>query len=490
MELKKNNRSRLWVGLLIVVLLAGAYFRFIGVNWDENFHLHPDERFLTMVETSISPVKSISQYFNTNESSLNPHNHGFGFYVYGTLPLFIVRYVAEWVGKTGYDQVHLVGRVLSACVDLLTVFLVFLIADRVYRNKSLSLLASAFSAFAVMQIQLSHYFTVDTFANFFTFLAIYFAVKILTATTNMSSALEPAPINSQKSDSQKLLSVLFSSSGNESDFIFFGVALGLAMASKVSVAPLALVLPAVVAIRLKQIPESDRENQGLVFFRNLILAALFSFLVFRIFQPYAFEGPGFFGLKPNEKWFSNLSDLSQQSSGNVDFPPALQWARRPITFSLENLVLFGLGLPLGLLAWSGFCLMGYRIFRGEWQSHILVWSWTAIYFLWQSINFTRSMRYQIPIYPTLAIIAAWFVFFLWDRQKTNSLKSSELNNYRFKKYFPIILGAAVLFLTFLWAFAFTRIYTRPVTRVSASEWIYENIPSAINLPIETSNGDL
>ncbi len=488
MEPKNNHSSRLWVGLLVVILLAGAYFRFIGINWDENFHLHPDERFLTMVETSISPVESISQYFNTDESSLNPYNHGFGFYVYGTLPLFVVRYAAEWVGKTGYDQVHLVGRVLSACVDLLTVFLVFLIADRVYRNKGLALLAAAFSAFAVMQIQLSHYFTVDTFANFFTFLAIYYAVKILTATADTPSVSEPATINSNKLDSQKFLAALRSPSGNISDFILFGVALGMAMASKVSVAPLALVLPAVVAIRLKQIPESDRETQGLIFFRNLVLAALFSFLIFRIFQPYAFEGPGFFGLKPNEQWFSNLSDLSQQSKGNVDFPPALQWARRPLTFSLQNLILFGLGLPLGLLAWSGFIVMGYRIFRGDWQFHILVWIWTAIYFLWQSINFTRSMRYQIPIYPTLAIIAAWFVFFLWEKQRKNSLESSEIENNRFKTILPISLGAGVLFLTFLWAFAFTRIYTHPVTRVSASEWIYENIPSAINLPIETSEG--
>ncbi len=45
-----------WVAsiLLALILLLGAYFRLTGVEWDDNTHLHPDERFLTMVETALS----------------------------------------------------------------------------------------------------------------------------------------------------------------------------------------------------------------------------------------------------------------------------------------------------------------------------------------------------------------------------------------------------------------------------------------------------
>src|SRR6185295_16474846 len=74
-----------------------------------------------------------------------------------------------------------------------------------------------------------------------------------------------------------------------------------------------------------------------------------------------------------------------------------------------NLTLWGLGLPLGILAWAGFLYMGWRILKGEWR-HALLWGWTAFYFLWQSLQFNPTMRYQLPIYPLLAMMAAWFVF--------------------------------------------------------------------------------
>ena len=95
-------------------------------------------------------------------------------------------------------------------------------------------------------------------------------------------------------------------------------------------------------------------------------------------------GPGFFGLKPNPQWISNIVEQRNQAAGDVDFPPALQWARRPIWFSFQNLTVWGLGLPLGLLAWAGFLWAGWRIFKRDWQQHILLWGWTALYFTWQT----------------------------------------------------------------------------------------------------------
>lgn len=488
-----TRHAWIWTVLLIAILAAGAYFRLVGLDWDEDQHLHPDERFMTMVVSSVSIPSGVGAYFDTSSSSLNPHNRGYGFYVYGTLPLILVRLAGEWLGKTGFGEIYLVGRVLSAAVDLLTVVMVYLITLRLTRRKWAGVLAAGFQAFSVLPVQLSHYFTVDTFTNFFTFLAFYFAVEIATAQPVSRPRLVRAGIldqdesTSSENARQPWLAWLTGSREHLGAYLLFGLALGLAVASKVSSAPLALALPAAALIYYDRLPPEERRRQQWILLRNLCLAAVASFLVFRICQPYAFSGPGFFGLAPNQRWLDNLKELSVQSNGDVDFPPALQWARRPLSFAWENLVLWGMGLPYGLLAWAGFLWMGWRLFHEKLSALALVWGWTAFYFVWQSLNFSRSMRYLMPIYPTLAIIAAWAVLRLWNGRETGPADGPR-RSIAWKRITAGFVGGVALLSALAWAFAFTRIYTRPVTRVEASRWIYQNVPAAINLRIETGRG--
>jgi YYY domain-containing protein len=517
----KSKKPSLWfsyllTGLALVIILSvGLYFRIVGIQWDGDQHLHPDERFLTMVASAISPVKSLSEYFDTNTSSLNPHNVGYGFYVYGTLPLFIVRYVAELTNMVDYGSIFLLGRYLSGFVDLLTVLLVFLTAYQMYKRLGLGLLAAAFSALSVLQIQISHYFTVDNFVTFFSFLAFYCATLVLTRKPTLCQEVEPTLIDAspeiqvveveernagipsssiegisraKKKELSCFKKALTSAWGTLIPYALFGIALGFAMASKISAAPIAFLLPVAALIYLMGLEKDRRAIEVWIILRNLLIAAVMAFLVFRLFQPYAFLGPGFFGLKMNPRWLENLNEIANQSGGDVDFPPALQWARRPLTFAWQNMVEWGMGLPLGLLAWGGFIYMAWRMIKGEWRQHFLIWVWTAIYFTWQSINFTRSMRYQLPVYPTLVIMAAWMVFAFWKRKDGTAQGVLGFFKSHWKQIVALVLGVGVLGTTAAYAFAFTRIYTRPVTRVAASEWIYQNVPAPINLHIETALG--
>src|SRR6476469_6525287 len=178
---------------LLVFLLAG-YLRLTGLDWGQGGGQHPDENFFSGVLESLRtqsclnprlPVEvcppnlkhwmSIGDYFNSATSSLNPYNRGFSFYVYGDLPMTIIRIAADATNQTNFREF---GRAFSAVADLFAVFFLYLLVSHLY-GRRVGLLASLFSALTVMQIQQAHFFTVDLFVNTFAFLALWFAVEIL-----------------------------------------------------------------------------------------------------------------------------------------------------------------------------------------------------------------------------------------------------------------------------------------------------------------------
>ena len=444
--------------ILVGVLLLAVALRLVGIGWDRQTHMHPDERFLTMVETSVSIPQSVGQYFDTANSTFNPNNVGHTFFVYGTLPIFLVNIAGELVEQLadglgdltggpiieqiGYDQIHIVGRAASAIFDVTSVFLIYLIGARLY-SRRVGVLAAAFTATSVLLIQHAHFFVVDSFANTFILAGIYFAVLAM--------------------DHGRLL-----------HYALFGAALGMAVASKISAVPLAGVIVLASIVRLWGYEQRPAWTHEL---GRLVLAAGVSLITFRVLQPYAFVGIGL-----NPLWLDSLGQVNSLTSGAADFPPAWQWAQRiPLLFSFRNLVLYGMGFPLGILAWAGWVWALIRAIRGDWQRHLIPLVWTGAYFLWRGSGFTSAMRYQLPIYPTLALLASWAFWESWDR--AGDLRIRERLNGRW-----IVggVGAFVVVATLAYAVAFATNYARPFTRYDASAWIYQNIPGPVNLVLDDS----
>ena len=52
----------------------------------------------------------------------------------------------------------------------------------------------------------------------------------------------------------------------------------------------------------------------------------------------------------------------------------------------------------------------------------------------------------------------------------------------------IILAALILVPTFLWAVTYTRVYRQPMTRIAASAWIFDNVPSGATLLYDRADG--
>jgi hypothetical protein len=380
--MQPEKHSWIYDLLLIAVLALASYLRVSGVDWGEGQHQHPDELFLTGVTENLRahvcmdegvPIDACPserqrwmnplEYFNTATSTLNPNNRGAGFYVYGNLPLTLVRVTYEsipvvrnkLIGMGGwfaaqagnFDEGPLkyFGRQFSAMADLFTILILYFIVARLYNRKT-ALLAAAFSALAVMQIQQSHYYTVDLFMNPFMYAALYFAVRIAydrpvhmeTGTqvdtdtnTQVVADVTPNPALSEAEGTQ----LLPPNSHFLRDPIFrnsllFGLMLGMAAACKINAAVLAVMLPVALVIRFgnwglgsgnSSSEDKDDMQRTTPNLRRspitqyylpiticLLVGGIATILAFRVFQPYAFNG-----LLPNPQWIDSMKEIRAQA---------------------------------------------------------------------------------------------------------------------------------------------------------------------------------
>jgi hypothetical protein len=286
-----------WGGLvldlvLIGLLVIGIYFRFAWVNWNQDTDLHPDEYGLTGTLTQLAIPKSIGDYFNTRLSPLSPYqkydldgnpianppppNNRMP---WGQWPLTLIRWAAEATDNTGYGNLRLLGRTLSALADTLALLVIFFIGWRLYRSHHVGLLAAALSGLAVMQIQQSHFMTADNFATLFSALAMYCAVRAAQTPTPLPRPLPPSGS---------------SPTGGGSGWgpwvwhALFGVFSGMAVASRINLVVLfGMILIAALIAHADDWQKGKADLAAIVL--RLALAGVAALLTFRVTQPMSFR---------------------------------------------------------------------------------------------------------------------------------------------------------------------------------------------------------
>ncbi len=277
---RSHTRSLKSTIALLSILVLAAILRLQGLDWDQGCHLHPDERFLTTVASSLKWPSGLLEYLDQKRSPLNPRNVGFPRFVYGTLPTTTVRALAEITGQTDYDQIHLLGRGFSASLDLGTIIVLFALVQVLYRDHRMALLASFLLATSVLPIQQSHFFVVDTFANFLGLCALYWLARLQL-------------------------------SGKLSYYLLTGLFLAMAMACKISIATLVLLLVAVAILRVVQAWQLTRSlarasSEAERTFWSLIATGVLTLVVFHLCQPDAFQEPARL-LTPSTRWLDSLN---------------------------------------------------------------------------------------------------------------------------------------------------------------------------------------
>lgn len=397
--------------LLVAIVAFALYLRLDSVDWDQNQHLHPDERFLTMVVLDLKWPASFRDYLDTPVSPANPHNQGHQFFVYGTYPLLVVKALAEYLRQADYNRLTIIGRIVSAFLDVGIGLVLFAFSRRLFARPTASFLALFCYSVSVLPIQLSHFFASDTFLAFFLALCLYFLIRFYESPRHIFA-------------------------------LGAGLSFGMAFSAKAN-AVLALPITALVFVGLLV----KKAHFGRLVVSGMVLA-ISAFAVIRLAYPYFFSGL----VSPNPQLLANWAELQRLSKPDYYYPPTIQWIHiTPGVFPLLNLAFWGLGLPLFAAT-----LLGLAIYIVKYRRSLLHWLpivFILLVFLYQSSQTSQPMRYYYPLYPFLAIMAGWLLSLIKNK----------------------IVLAAVLLAIVVYPLSFIDIYHRPHSRLSASEWMFQNI---------------
>jgi len=422
--------------LLCCILLLAGVFRLYNTNWDQNQHLHPDERFLTMVGNAMQLPPTFFSYLDPQISLFNPANNNQRFFVYGMFPLIVNKIIALLLHTDTYTDFTLQGRVLSGISDLFVVFLVFLIASLLRKKEhlhpSVPYFASFFYAISVLPIQLSHFFTVDTFLNLFLVTTFYFLLR-------------------------------FYYNRKHWEVILAAVLFGLAVACKISAVYL---LPLfLLFLVLPYFLKTDGKLHAKTYIFSHLHSLLFVMITFfivtysitRLANPYLFETANFLNPTINSNFIASIKELKSWEGIDIWFPPAVQWMTKPpIIYSLSNLFFYSLGIVQSVAIVIGI----YVLVRHQRKPLLfMLLSFFLLFFIYQSVQFSKPMRYFLPLFPFLAIMGGI---------------GAEFISRRFHK----AIGAVFIILLLIYPLAYFSIYLHKNTRVAASEWIYKNLPQS------------
>jgi 4-amino-4-deoxy-L-arabinose transferase-like glycosyltransferase len=399
---------------LILVLLLAAALRFYGLNWDGGIGAHPDERYVVGVAEGLRwPDR------------LNPFEIAPDF-AYGHLPLYLLALGRKLA--PGVDSL-LVGRVLAVLFDLGTVALTFALGKRVY-GESAGLLAAAFVALAVLHVQQAHFYTADVPLTFFVLGALLFAARL-------------------------------AGDGQPRNAWLAGVCAGLALGAKFSAALLVLPLGAACLLtpgeRKGQVSFPPRRGKGW----GCGVATLVAFVLTNPFALLAFP-----------TFWRNVAEQVAIARGVLDVPYTRQFhATWPYLYPVVQQLRWGMGWPLGLLAFAGLAYGVWRAVRkpprrAEW----VLLAWVIPYFAFAGALYARFPRYLLPLVPLLILYAA--------RLLTDLNRSLTLGRW------PLFIGHLSLVISLLQCLAFANLYRSPHPWLAASGWFYDHVEQGTVVAVE------
>ncbi len=396
---------RLWGPnfLLPALLIAALVLRLYGIDWDQGHGFHPDERSFYLRADDMFRVltqapgheawlaqwpemrvglPNIETALSAEHSPLNPHWFPLGsILIYA---LVLIRSVAELFTDWGTMDLRFAGRTLAALADTASVALMFVIGRRMY-GRWTGLLAAALTTFAVIHIQHAHFYRPEPFT-------------VLTSLAALWAMLR------------------FADTARIRDAALLGLLVGLAMAPKVSVAPILAPL-ALVFLWAWRDRAGGRWSDLTVlsavrFAPTVAVAGLLALAAFFITTPYAFLDFGTF-----------LADIRAQAEMAREaghWPFTWQYADTPaFWYQIRQTSVWGLGIPLGIVAWLAAPFTAWMAWRGglAQRSDLLLLAWAVPAFVFLELFEVKFLRYVFPLMPFYVLMGARMLiaFVEWAR---------------------------------------------------------------------------
>jgi len=437
--------------LLLLIIALGAFLRLYGLNWDQNQHLHPDERAIIMFTLPLNFPSSLSEFLSVS-SPLNPH-----FFAYGSLPLYLLKAIGalasiHYPQALSYDQINLIGRFISVIFDVGTLIFIFLLGKKLF-SKTVGLLGTFFYAISVFPIQAAHFYAVDTTLTFFILFTLYVIILFYEKPTKIKAIL---------------IGILFGASlATKTSALALVASIGIALISDFIL--IFLKNPHRPHIWLNHVPKFLK-----TLFIEGIIIAIFTFLTFFIFEPYAF-------LSFKEFWRQTL-EQSQMTHNAFTFPYTLQYVGKiPYFYELKNIFFWGQGPILATISFLGIFYISFIVLKKKkekkWAQEFILLIFLLSYFIVVGKFAVGWMRYMLPLYPLFCLFGAVLSF------KISQILKTKIKSHLILNTFYLIVYTSIL----VWPLSFMYIYTKPNTRVLATNWINQNIP--IGSAIATEHWD-
>jgi hypothetical protein len=539
--------------ILFFIFLLAFGLRVYGINWDEGRHFHPDERALIMVADKVylfdqmNPdffnygslpiylLKGTAQFFDSLTNSRSYTNYD-GFLVVGRwLSVFSDMITLVFV----YKIAKLLMGLLRGCQTTSP------------RNDDLlPLFATFFYAVMFFPIQNSHFFVVDVFLTTLTTILVYVLLTLLChcryrsvipvktgiyTNENMDPRLREDDKRSRIPTFPACCKIRGASKFGMTTFsiklIVIGLIYGAMMATKVTslvflpIIVFGISIPYVLKIfKIKKFIEICRNLLRLIV--SFFIFILIVFISFAFFMPYAFI-----------EWERFIRDITAQITMNSDpyiFPYTLQYVgTTPYLYYLKNMFLWGVGIPISIVAVIGliisilklktkmlkrFChsrAIGnlYKKMHGSpikvrddnrsrnkfgmTLNQFLILPFFLLFYFFYFIVLGRSavkfMRYMLPLYPFIAILAGIGL----NHIKTHFVIPDLIENlYKYmdprfreddKSIRKIVSSVIIIFLilfSIVYSLMFVNMYSYKNTRISATEWMLTNLPAGAVLGVE------